>query len=183
MAISWKFIDSEIGSLPIDNIDSGYGITDVSGSETKYPSIEVGTIRKAIDTGSDGDGIGEFIYLKGVASTVAGDWVVYDEECVTSRLAAATTGNVAVAMAATVADKWGWYQITGNAQAKRETGSAVDAALYSAGVTGSSDDAAADGRAIEGAINRVGNATGAQTTATVQLNRPYHDAAGSETPA
>ena len=58
MAISWKFIDSEIGSLPIDNIDSGYSITDVSGTETKYPSIEVGTIRKAIDTGSDGDGIG-----------------------------------------------------------------------------------------------------------------------------
>ena len=108
---------------------------------------------------------------------------MYDEECVTTRLAAATTGNVAVAMAATVANKWGWYQITGNAQAKRETGSAVDAALYSAGVTGSSDDAAADGRAIEGAINRVANDTGAQTIATVQLNRPYHDAAGSETPA
>ena len=75
MAISWKFIDSEIGSLPVTNIDSGYTITDVSGSETKYPSNEVGSIRKAIDTGSDGDGIGEFIYLKGVGSTGAGELV------------------------------------------------------------------------------------------------------------
>ena len=182
MAISWKFIDSEIGSLPVTNIDSGYTITAVSGSETKYPSIEVGSIRKAIDTGSDGDGIGEFIYLKGVASTVAGDFVVYDEVGQTTRLTATSTGNVAVAMAATVADTWGWYQITGNAQAKRETGSANDAALYSSSVTGSSDDAAVDGRAIEGAINRTVNSSGSQTTATVQLNRPFHDASGSDTP-
>ena len=178
MAISWKFIDSEIGSPPVDYVDPGHTPTD---GATAYPAVPVGTIRRAIDTGSDDDGIAEFVYLKGVASTVAGDWVVYDEAGLTTRLTSTSTGNVAIAMAATVADKWGWYQITGNAQAHRENGSADNAALYSSSVTASSDDTVVDGRAIEGAINRAVNTTGSQTTGTVQLNRPFHDAAGEET--
>jgi ABC-type uncharacterized transport system permease subunit len=43
----------------------------------------------------------EYIYLKGVASTLAGSWVTYDELGVTTLLAANAKGPVAIAMAAT----------------------------------------------------------------------------------
>jgi hypothetical protein len=58
----------------------------------------------------DKDG-NEYIYLQGVASTVAGDVVSFDEAHLTTRLVANAKGRVAVAMAATVASTFGWYQI------------------------------------------------------------------------
>ena len=159
--------------MPVTNIDSGYSITDVSGSDTKYPSIEVGSIRKAIDTGSDGDGIAEFVYLKGVASTAAADWVSYDEVGQTTRLTNASVGNVAVAMAATVADKWGWYQISGNALALVEATVSADVALFASETAATAQDDASDGDVISGAISRSSNGGGGAGNIIVQLNRPY----------
>jgi len=65
----------------------------------------------------DKDGY-EYIYLKGVASTVQYSPVVYDEAGVTCLADSAGTdpandGPIAIAQGAVVADRWGWYMING----------------------------------------------------------------------
>lgn len=56
----------------------------------------------------------ECIYLKGVASTAAGDLVVYDPKAgTTTRSVAASRGPLAVAMSANVASQFGWYAVSG----------------------------------------------------------------------
>jgi hypothetical protein len=52
-------------------------------------------------------------YLKGVASTVAGDFVTYDGAGQTARTGASSTGGVAIATAAVVANQYGWYLVEG----------------------------------------------------------------------
>lgn len=65
----------------------------------------------------------EYIYLQGVASTVAEDWVVYDEAHVTTRTVANSKGSVAIAMAAVDATtKFGWYGIWGKFKGDVATG-------------------------------------------------------------
>src|SRR6267142_6242886 len=60
-----------------------------------------------------------YVYLTGVASTAAGDWVLYNASSATSpwltaRLLTTTVnGPVAVAMAAILAAQFGWYQVFG----------------------------------------------------------------------
>ena len=84
-------------------------ITEVSAT-IKVP---LGTIVTARDVNY---GFGEFIYLEGVIGTVAGSAVVYDVKASTTTLTVAdSSGLVAIAMSANVADKYGWYQITGEA--------------------------------------------------------------------
>src|SRR5574342_501495 len=56
----------------------------------------------------------EFIYLKGVASTVAGSPVTYNTSFQSALTVTGARGPVAFAMAATVANTWGWYQICGS---------------------------------------------------------------------
>lgn len=81
-----------------------------------------GTIVRAVDPTY---GEGEFIYLRGVASTVAGDWVSYttsngatNDGATTRWTGTANTGlPLAVAMSANVSGQYGWYQITGSAVA------------------------------------------------------------------
>ena len=68
MAASWKVTEPGfVGAQPI---------TDVS-TVKNHP---YGMIIKASDHGSDDRGDGEFIYLQGVASTVAGDAVIYNAD-------------------------------------------------------------------------------------------------------
>lgn len=98
----------------------------------------------------------EYIYLAGVASLAAGDWVQFNFTTASLgsavRLATgATSGFVAVAMAAVVASCWGWFQIYGLTP------------VYTAIAT----DAAADGKplAAGSATGRV--VTGATTTKNI----------------
>jgi len=75
-------------------------------STTKKHTL--GTIVRAKDPTYGG---GEFIYLAGVASTVVGSLVTFDQNLATTALAPATGGKgpVAVAMSANVASQYGWY--------------------------------------------------------------------------
>jgi hypothetical protein len=83
---------------------------DVTSSTLQVP---LGTIVTARDVNY---GPGEFIYLKGVGSTIAGSAVVYNVAAATTTLTTATTaGLVAIAMSANVANYYGWYQLTGEA--------------------------------------------------------------------
>ena len=76
--------------------------------------VPLGTVRRFVN-GTYGEG--EFIYLAGATSTVAGDAVSYNTASFTTTRAAAGAGipwNIAFATAAVDAStKWGWYQISG----------------------------------------------------------------------
>ncbi len=118
----------------------------------------------------DGDG-NEYIYLTGVASTVAGSWVSFDEAHLTTLLVANAVGRVAVAMAATVAATYGWYQIYGkNTIALVLAGFADNGKIFSTATAGSVDDAVVAGDLVVGAIGRSAIAGG---VATVELNYPF----------
>jgi len=86
----------------------------------------------------------EYLYLKGVASTVVGDWVVYyPNDYTTARALKAEVDKlypVAVAMAATVASRWGWYQVLGLATAKVAASCVLEVALYTTTTAGVLDD-------------------------------------------
>lgn len=96
----------------------------------------------------------EYIYLKGVANTVAGSWVSFDELGVTTLLVTNAQGRVAVAMAATVASTWGWYQIYGSAQGKALTLFADNAKVYITATDGSVDDTDVATNLVNGAVGR-----------------------------
>lgn len=112
----------------------------------------------------------EFVYLSGVASTAAGNWVVYDESYATTLLTANEVGPVAIAMAAITADKYGWYQVFGkNTVAKTDT-VAADKALYIDGTAGRADDAGVAGDLIIGAYSMTADSS---NVATVFLTYPH----------
>lgn len=119
---------------------------------------------------------GEFIYLKGVASTAVGSWVTYNmDDGSTTLLAANAIGPVAVAMSANVASQYGWYQIQGKAVALCLAGFVDNANVYATSTAGSVDDAVVAG-------DRVKNATGASAIgvpsgsfAEFEIARPWMD--------
>ena len=130
-----------------------------------------------IVTGEDATyGGAEFIYLKGVDSTVAGSVVVYNTTTGTTTLAPAGTNKpqpIAIAMSANVADQWGWYQISGIAVvAKAATVSlaaGVAVGVQSTGVI----NATASGKEVEGAlVAAVASAATGRTSVQVVINRP-----------
>jgi hypothetical protein len=139
------------------------------------PLVPVGTIAKFYD---DTMGEGEFIYLPGVASTAAGDAVVYDLNPgaqATTRLvnnAQNNTGRpVAFATAATVAASYGWYQIGGLATVNAVAAVAAGR-MFASATTGSIDNTADAGDQILNA--RVSSAVGtpAANKSYATLNRP-----------
>lgn len=113
----------------------------------------------------------EYIYLEGVASTVAGTWVSFDEAFATTRLVTNAIGSVAVAMAAIVASRYGWYQIYGkNTIALGNSGNVADnGQLYTTGTDGVVDDADAANEMVIGAWSRSADSSG---VFTAQLNYP-----------
>lgn len=85
------------------------GIT-AHGTTQKHP---LGKIVQASDSTY---GSGEFIYLKGVNSTIVGSVVTYHLSTFLTALATSVVGvsnPVAVAMSACVTGEYGWYQISG----------------------------------------------------------------------
>ena len=115
----------------------------------------------------------EFVYLQGVADVIAGSWVSYDEAFLATGLdtdeAASLVGPVAVAQAAVVANKFGWFQIFGSCQAG--SGDVADnAKVYATGTVFICDDAAVVGAQVIGAVWRSADAS---NLATVQLSYPF----------
>ena len=113
----------------------------------------------------------EYIYLTGVASTIVGSWVTYDEAFLTTLLAANAVGPVAVAMAITDAtSEYGWYCIYGECEADIVANCADNAKLGYETSAGKAGDGCAAGDAITGAVSRESTTTAA--IATVQLCYP-----------
>lgn len=121
---------------------------------------------------TDGSG-NEFVYLQGVASTAVGSWVTFDEAGVTALLAADAKGQVAVALAATIANTYGWYQVSGSGVGLTADDVADNGDVYATATAGSADDAIVAGDRVKGAWFRAAG-TGASSV-VVQLANPYVD--------
>ncbi len=135
-------------------------------------AVAVGTIVRAVDPTY---GAGEFIYLKGVASTAIYDWVTYNmDDGSTTRLAANAIGPFAVAMATLTASYYGWYQIGGKALGNALTLFADNAAVFCTGTAGSVDDTSVAGDLVNNAKGASAKAVG---TAYVEFEiaRPWVD--------
>jgi hypothetical protein len=129
------------------NLSTNYGGPRLMETDT-VQNLPFGTIIRAYDPIH---GMGEFIYLQGVASTVAGSLINYNA------FTGATTLNVpaanaalplAVALAPTVANLFGWYQISGNALVVNNATAAVGNAFQVG--TGSVSSTATAGQQILG---------------------------------
>jgi len=145
-------------------------ITDTSTTASNEAGL--GDIMRARDADY---GVGEFIYLKGAASTAVGSWVTYNlDDGGSALLAANAIGPVAVAMSANIASQYGWYCIQGKVPALALTAFADNGNVYSTATAGSVDDAIVAG-------DRVKNAKGAsgvnETTllADFEIDRPFVD--------
>lgn len=116
---------------------------------------------------------GEFVYLKGVASTAIGDVVIFDQYAnTTTRVVAGSRGPAAIAMSANVANQYGWYQISGSAVVKTAAGVAANARPYATATAGSIDDAVVAGDAIDGARFKTADGTPSAGFAILQFDRP-----------
>jgi len=118
----------------------------------------------------------EYIYLKGVASTIVGSVVVYDEAALTALLTvnggAAGVGPVAVALAIVdAATKFGWYAITGTFPTDVVANCADNAKMGRETTDGKVGDGFAAGDQIVGLISRA--ATTAAAVVNCQYTRPF----------
>lgn len=117
----------------------------------------------------------EYVYLKGVASTVKGSWVTFDEAAITTLLAANAKGPVAVAMAAIVANKFGWYcRRALSVQAMLAANCADNALVGREGADGVAGDGRSAGDQIYNAITR-GATSGSAALTAVQIAYPHVD--------
>jgi hypothetical protein len=125
-------------------------------STSTVQNLPLGTIVQAVD---GIQGVGEFIYLSGVASTVVGSLVTYDHLFATTLdpATANAAGAKAFAMSACVASNFGWYQIGGTALAANNATAAAGNAFAKA--TGQIGSAAVAGTQILGAKIAVANST------------------------
>ena len=153
----------------IDGSLLGQNIADTSTTQKH----ELGTIVMAKDPTY---GVGEFIYLKGVASTAIGSWVTYNQDdWSTDLLAANAIGQVAVAMSANVASQYGWYQISGKAIGKALTGFLDNANVYATATAGSVDDAVVAGDRVKLAKGASAVDTPSTGLAEFEISRPFMD--------
>lgn len=143
-----------------------YDLTKVwTSTDTDTP-----TLGERYTDGATGD---QYVFLQGVASTVLGSWVTYDELGVTTLLAANAIGPVAIAQGAVDANtKKGWYLIWGTCSALVAAGFADNGNLYATATAGTADDAVVAGDRVKNAIGRSAISGG---LATVQVWYPFMD--------
>ena len=148
------------------------GIADTSTSQ----KVPLGMTVRAKDNATTAYGVGTFIYLKGVASTVLGSVVTYNADDMSTTLATANAiGPVATSMSINVASSFGWYQIHGKGVAKVLASFANNADTYLTATAGSVDDADVAGdsiRALKGASAIDTPSTG---LAEVEMSYPFVD--------
>lgn len=151
--------------------DDVIGLPSITATDV-VQRIPEGMICHAVDPVLGG---GEFIYLKGVAGTVAGSLVSYDQVNHSTTLGPGAVANsgrpLAVAMAANVANQWGWYQISGAATVQKDGTALTAGGAVGAGAAAGQVGANSAGKQVVGAIALNAAAAGA-TTAVLQLSRP-----------
>lgn len=159
-ATGWVVAENRLGQPGIDTVNTS-------------AVVPVGTIVQAYHPTY---GQGEFIFLEGVASTTAASWVTYNMDDGSTTLTVANAiGPVAIAMAATVAETFGWYQIGGKAVGKVAASFADNAAVYLTSTAGTVDDAVVAGDRVKGARGASAIGTPAAGLAEIELARPFAD--------
>jgi hypothetical protein len=117
-------------------------------------------------------GDGEFVYLKGVASTAAGDLVCYNSSSGNTVRAViggtGSSGPCAVAMSANVASQYGWYQVSGAGPVNSATVLA-NTSMYLTSTAGQIDDAVSANNQVSGVVIKAASSGG---FATCQISRP-----------
>lgn len=136
-------------------------------------NAKIGTVVTAVDSASTDYGMGEFIYLKGVASCAVGSVVTYDSDGTTALAVANAVGGVGCAMSACVASSFGWFQIGGRGVVKGLASLAADALCYLTATAGSIDDAVVAGDAIHFMETTSALDTPSTGLAEVTLIRPF----------
>lgn len=119
---------------------------------------------------------GEFIYLLGVASTAIGSVVTYDTGTFATTLCA-VGGNVArpvaFSMSANVASQWGWYQIGGQAVAKKQCTVSLVAGVAVGVLSTGLVAGTASGKELYGVtVAATASAAAGRTTVTLLIDRP-----------
>lgn len=123
-------------------------------------------------------GEGEFIYLKGLNTTVVGTFVTYNPDDWSTKIWAANDiGFAAFAMSACVTGEFGWYQIYGKAVAK--AGTVVDNALVYGAGAGVVDDAVVAGDRVKNAKFASADGTPSAGLAEVEIMYPFVDDASA----
>lgn len=150
--------------------------------------VPLGTIVKGLDDGATpshasqsqagvSQGEGEFIYLLGVANTVAGSVVTFDPSTYQTTLCA-VGGNIprpiAIAMSANVASQYGWYQISGVATVKKTCTICLVAGVAVGVLTTGLIAGTGSGKEIMGAAcAATASAAASRTSVRVMLQRPH----------
>ena len=150
------------------------GLQDIAATSTTQ-NVEEGTIVRAFDSTYGG---GEFVYLKGVDSTVVGSLVTYSPTAHTTTLTPNTANlnqPVAVAMSANVSSQWGWYQVNGAAIIKKTAVKvSPNVPVYQSGTTGRVMSTAASGKQLMNARSlNAATVASATSTITVLIDRPF----------
>ncbi len=157
-------------------IESRLGIQPIANTST-VQNLPLGTRVRAYDPTY---GEGEFVYLEGVASTVAGSSVTYNALAGTTALTVLTSKNlaqpVAVAMSANVASQFGWYQTVGVALIKKTAAKiSPNTALWFTATGGSVSSTAVSGAQV---VNCRGvpaaTLASAATFVSAQINEPFY---------
>lgn len=178
--MAYSFVEPQAGYLQIANTDAGVSYTSPAGVTTTIPTppATLGQVVRAFDPTF---GEGEFILLLGVANTAVGSLVIYDSSTYQTTLCPSTANlarPVAVAMSATTATTFGWYQIGGSATVLKQTNHQIAGNLAvgissSAGKIVASSSAGA-GKEIQGARkSATGTVASATTTCVIVINRPH----------
>lgn len=156
-------MSNAIGIPPIDQTLAAF-----TGAGRSTP-WKIGDIIKAVDPVL---GVGEFIYLQGLAATALSELVIYDHNAgTTKRAVAGDRGPCAVAMSANVANQFGWYQIAGLTKIKSGT-VAAGGAVYLTATPGAVDDAVVATDKVDGARFKTADGTPGAGFAYAMLDRP-----------
>jgi hypothetical protein len=146
-------------------------IRGVTGPVVGQPGDIHATAQNAIGARALDQFDNEYVYLKGVANTVEGMAVTYEEDGTTTLLAANAKGAVAWATGAIVAAKFGWFARFGTTLLARVVTATADNSLLGRETTdGEIGDGRAAGDQIYGVIARAANASGATVLQKIQTN-------------
>lgn len=153
--------------------DQTLGIQPIADTSTTQ-NHPLGTTIRAVDPTY---GEGEFVYLKGVGSTVLGSWVRYFPDDWSSTLLGQNgKGSVAVSMSANnAATSYGWYQIFGKAIGKAASGFVDQANVYATATAGTVDDAVVAGDRVKNAFGASAVGTPSSGLAEFNISYPFVD--------
>lgn len=160
---NWQHTGQRIGMQPINEVST----------TQNYP---FGTIVQAVDVGANSNGVGEFVYVKGVASGALGAWVGINADDGGTTLAVANGIYPLVGVMMAVLDataKFGWAQVAGKAVGLALAAFADNGNVYLTATPGSVDDAVVAGDLVfnaKGASALDGPATG---MAEFEISRPF----------